>query len=200
MVRHPGDAVGRVRGHRPAGRYPGGEAAARVVETIVASWPECTADDVNRLLGIGAVPEREGFPYCEPPEPLRGVLVRSVSGALRILGESLPASLPIVDQDFRDTGSLLQVKEQVRLVRFVARWGILVSLSLLGVIMALAVRSWRGLARWWGIPLLLGGSDRVSSGAHGGRVPAPAHGPDDGRARCDPCDHRPGAGHDGGAH
>ncbi len=135
----------------------GGEPAARVVETIVASWPECTADDVNRLLGIGAVPEQEGFPYCEPPEPLRGVLVRSVSGALRILGESLPASLPIVDQDFRDTGNLLQVKEQVRLVRFVARWGILVSLSLLGVIMALAVRSWRGLARWWGIPLLLGG-------------------------------------------
>jgi hypothetical protein len=88
---------------------------------------------------------------------LRGVLVRSVSGALRIMGESLPASLPIVDQDFKDTGNLMQVKEQVRLVRFVARWGILVSLSLLGVIMALSVRSWRGLARWWGIPLLLGG-------------------------------------------
>jgi hypothetical protein len=134
-----------------------GEAAAGVVEAMIASWPDCTADDVDRLLGIGAVPGKQGFPYCEPPEPLRGVLARTVSGTLRIMGESLPARLPIVDQDFADAGNLMQVKEQVRLVRFVARWGILVSLSLLGVIMALAVRSWRGLARWWGIPLFLGG-------------------------------------------
>jgi hypothetical protein len=134
-----------------------GEAAAGVVEAMIASWPDCTADDVDRLLGIGAAPGTQGFPYCEPPEPFRGILARSVIGALRIMGESLPARLPIVDQDFKDAGNLMQVKEQVRLVRFVARWGILVSLSLLGVIMALAVRSWRGLARWWGIPILLGG-------------------------------------------
>jgi hypothetical protein len=134
-----------------------GEAAAGVVEAMIASWPDCASDDVDRLLGIGAVQGQEGFPYCEPPEPLRGVLARTVSGTLRILGESLPARLPIVDQDFPNAGNLMQVKEQVRLVRFVARWGILVSLSLLGVIMALAVRSWRGLARWWGIPLFLGG-------------------------------------------
>jgi hypothetical protein len=133
------------------------EAAARAVETIVASWPECTLEDVGQLLGMGVVPGQEGFPYCEPPEPLRGVLVRSLAGALRLMGEGLPARLPIVDQQYEDAGNLMQVKEQVRLVRFVARWGILVSLSLLGMIMALAVRSWRGLARWWGIPLLLGG-------------------------------------------
>ena len=134
-----------------------GEAAAGVVEAIIASWPDCSADDVDRLLGIGAAQGMQGFPYCEPPEPLRGILARSVSGTLRIMGESLPVRLPIVDRDFMDAGNLMQVKEQVRLVRFVARWGILVSLSLLGVIMALAVRSWRGLARWWGIPLFLGG-------------------------------------------
>lgn len=134
-----------------------GEPAAGVVETIVASWPDCTSEDVGQMLGLGAVPGQEGFPYCEPPEPLRGVLVRTIAGSLRIIGEALPAQLPIADQDFGESGNPLQVKEQVRLVRFVARWGILVSLSLLGVIMVLAVRSWRGLARWWGIPLLLGG-------------------------------------------
>lgn len=135
----------------------GGEAAAGVVETIVASWPECTLEAVGQMLGIGEVPGQEGFPFCEPSEPLRGVMVRSLAGAMRLMGEALPARLPIVDQSFDDTANLLRAKEQVRLVRFVARWGILVSLSLLGVIMALAVRSWRGLARWWGIPLLLGG-------------------------------------------
>jgi len=134
----------------------GGEAAG-VVEAIVSSWPECTLEAIGQMLGIGAVPGKEGFPFCEPSEPLRGVIVRSLAGAMRLMGEALPARLPIVDQGFDDTANLLRVKEQVRLVRFVARWGVLVSLSLLGVIMALAVRSWRGLARWWGIPLLLGG-------------------------------------------
>jgi hypothetical protein len=135
----------------------GGEAAAGVVETIVASWPDCTMEAVGQMLGFGAVPGEEGLSFCEPSEPLRGVFVRSLAGALRLMGEALPPRLPIVDQGFDDTANLMQVKEQVRLVRFVARWGILVSLSLLGVIMALAVRSWRGLARWWGFPLLLGG-------------------------------------------
>jgi hypothetical protein len=135
----------------------GGEAAAGAVETIVASWPACTLEDVGQLLGLGVVPGQEGFPYCEPPEPLRGVLVRMFAGALRLMGEGLPARLPIVNRDFGEAENLMQVKEQVRLVRFVARWGVLVSLSLLGVIMVLAVRSWRGLTRWWGFPLLFGG-------------------------------------------
>ncbi len=184
---------------RPLSAALGGEAAARVVETIVASWPECTADDVNRLLGIGDVPGQEGFPYCEPPEPLRGVLVRSVSGALRILGESLPANLPIVDRDFRDTGNLLQVKEQVRLVRFVS------ALGNPGFPVAPGCDHGTGRAivaracALVGDPAPAGRLDRVSSGADGRRVPPPACGTDDGRARCDPCAHRAGTGHDGRA-
>lgn len=134
-----------------------GEAAADLVEAMVESWPACTLEDVTRMLGLGAVPEQEGFPYCEPPEPLRGLLVGALTGGIRLLAEGLPAEAPVVDQDFNDAEDLMRVKEQVRLVRFVSRWGILASFSLLGLIMALAVRSWRDLARWWGVPLLLGG-------------------------------------------
>jgi hypothetical protein len=134
-----------------------GEAAAGVIETIVESWPSCTLEDVTRMLGFGAVPGQEGFPFCEPPEPLRGLLVGALTGSLRWMADALPADLPVLDQDYSSTDDLLLVKEQVRMVRFVARWGILASLSLLGMIMAMAVRSWRGLTRWWGVPLLLGG-------------------------------------------
>jgi len=134
-----------------------GEAAAGVIESIVESWPACALEDVTRMLGVGAMPGQEGFPLCEPPEPVRGLLVGALTGSLRLLADALPASLPILDQDYSSADNLMLVKEQVRLVRFVARWGILASLSLLGVIMALAVRSWRGLTRWWGIPLVLGG-------------------------------------------
>ncbi|MBM3122830.1 MAG: hypothetical protein FJZ97_11710, partial [Chloroflexi bacterium] len=120
-----------------------GEAAAGLVEAMVESWPACTLDDVTRMLGLGVVPGQEGFPYCEPPEPLRGLLVGALTGGMRLLAEGLPAEVPVVDQDFGDTEDLMLAKEQVRLVRFVSRWGILGSFSLLGLIMALAVRSWR---------------------------------------------------------
>ena len=134
-----------------------GEAAAGLVEAMVESWPACTLDDVTRMLGLGVVPGQEGFPYCEPPEPLRGLLVGALTGGMRLLADGLPAVAPVVDRDFGEAEELMLAKEQVRLVRFVSRWGILASFSLLGLIMALAVRSWRDLARWWGVPLLLGG-------------------------------------------
>jgi hypothetical protein len=147
-----------------------GEAAAGVVEMVVESWPACTLEAIGQMIGIGAIPGEQGFPYCEPPEPLRGVVVSAATGALQLLGNSLPARLTIVDQGFEDSDKLMQTKEQVRMLRFVARWGILVSLSLLGVITMLAVRSWKGLTRWWGIPLLLGGLLAFLPVALGGRL------------------------------
>ena len=148
----------------------GGEAAAHVVEMVVESWPSCTLEDVGKMIGIGTIPGEQGFPYCEPPEPLRGVVVSAAAGSLHLLGESLPARLAIVDQGFKDSDKLMQTKEQVRMIRFVARWGIIVSLALLGVITMLAVRSWRGLTRWWGIPLLLGGLLASLPALMGGRL------------------------------
>jgi hypothetical protein len=131
--------------------------AAGVVEMVVESWPACTLEDVGKMIGIGAVPGQQGFPFCEPPEPLRSVVVSGTAGALRLAAESLPARVTIVDQGYEDSDRLMQTKEQVRMLRFVARWGILASLALLGAITVLAVRSWRELTRWWGVPLLLGG-------------------------------------------
>jgi uncharacterized membrane protein YtjA (UPF0391 family) len=147
-----------------------GEASARVVEMVVESWPACTLADVGKMIGIGAIPGEQGFPYCEPPEPLRSVVVSAAAGALQLLGESLPARLAVVDQGFKDSDKLMQTKEQVRMLRFVARWGIIVSLALLGVITMLAVRSWKGLTRWWGIPLLLGGLLAFLPVLLGGRI------------------------------
>jgi hypothetical protein len=133
------------------------EESAGLVEAIVESWPACTLEDVGQMIAQGAVPGQQGFPFCEPPEPLRSVVVGGVVGGLRLAGRTLPDTVAIVDQVFADSDRLLETKEQVRMLRFVARWGILASLGLLGVITLVAVRSWRGLARWWGLPLLLGG-------------------------------------------
>jgi hypothetical protein len=134
-----------------------GEPAALVVEMVVESWPSCTLEDVGKMIGIGAMPGEQGFPFCEPPEPLRGVVVGALTETFRQFGGSLPARIAIVDRAFQDGNRLMQAKERVRMLRFFGTWGILVSLALLGVITAAAVRSWKALTRWWGIPLLLGG-------------------------------------------
>jgi hypothetical protein len=52
---------------------------------------------------------------------------------------------------------LTELKARIRLARALARWAWMIPASILGVIMALAIRSWPGLARWWGIPLGVAG-------------------------------------------
>jgi hypothetical protein len=144
--------------------------AGAVVEAIVESWPSCTLEDVGKMISLGAAPGEQGFPFCEPPEPLRGVVVSGLTVTLRFVAQTLPARVPIVDETFADTDELLASKEQVRMVHFVARWGILVCLGLLGIITMAVIRSWKGLARWWGIPLLAGGILAFLPAWFGGRI------------------------------
>jgi hypothetical protein len=78
------------------------------------------------------------------------------------MARDLPAKADLLSTDAGLAGQnpeeLMALKEQLRLLRGFSRWGWLLPLSLLGLIMALAVRSLRGLTRWWGIPVLLGGA------------------------------------------
>ena len=46
-----------------------------------------------------------------------------------------------------------RLKQGLRLVRALARWGWLLPLSTLGLIAAVVARSWPQLLRWWGVPL-----------------------------------------------
>jgi hypothetical protein len=55
------------------------------------------------------------------------------------------------------TPEVMRIKEDVRRMRALARWGWLIPLAVLFLILALAIRSWRGLAWGWGGPLIVGG-------------------------------------------
>lgn len=62
------------------------------------------------------------------------------------------------DQPYsQDMDDIAAMKEWIRLARALSRSSWLLPIALLGLIMALAVRSWGELGRWWGIPLLIGG-------------------------------------------
>lgn len=132
--------------------------AADLVEVVVDSWPPCSVRELAEM-SIGALFGGEDFVLCEPPEPLRsglvGILNASITASLRALPDQLTLGEPGAQEPA--SPELMQTKERIRLVRFLAGWSWLLSPALLGLVMALAVRTWRGWALWWGIPLILGG-------------------------------------------
>jgi hypothetical protein len=146
--------------------------ASRLVEIILASWPDCTVEQLDEL-ALAAISDAVPLQYCEPPEPFRSALAEFATQGVVQMARDLPpkASLLSGDSDLalRNAEELIRLKEQLRLLRGFSRWGWLLPLSLVGLIMALVVRSVRGLTRWWGIPLLLGGalSFLVAVGASG---------------------------------
>jgi hypothetical protein len=132
--------------------------ADELIEVVVDSWPPCTVDQVEvmaaQIFGLA-----EGFPFCEPPEPLRTGLVGMAGEAIKLGLYALPDQLSVSGGRANEKADpqILKAKEDLRLARALARWSWLLLPALLGLIMALAVRSWRGMAWWWGLPMILGG-------------------------------------------
>ena len=129
--------------------------AQELVTLLVDSWPECTPAQTERLrqqvVGTGGFPEEA---MCNPPEPLRTGLIAQGARFLTDSLKPLPAVIPLGDDSgpsgLEDVGRL---KQGIRLVRALARWGWLLPLSTLGLIAAVVARSWPQLLRRWGVPL-----------------------------------------------
>jgi hypothetical protein len=132
--------------------------ADELIEVVVDSWPPCSLEQVDvmaaQIFGLA-----EGFPFCEPPEPFRTGLVGMAGEAIKLSLYALPDQLSLSEEraDEKANPEILRFKVDLRLARALARWSWLLLPALLGLIMALAIRRWRGLAWWWGFPLILGG-------------------------------------------
>ena len=129
--------------------------AQELVTVIVDSWPVCSPEQAQQL-------EREGFVAgelpsvtCEPPEPLRTRLINSATELVLDRSSSLPSNRPIsgVAQTGGDQSGSNQLKRGLRFLRELSDVGWMLPTSLLGLIVALAVRSWPALLGWWGAPL-----------------------------------------------
>ncbi len=136
-----------------------GGGVTEVVDTIVDSWPSCSAAQMEHFREViefgGEFPEF----LCEPPEPFRSKVIDLISSQLIQVVREVPQELSLSgDQPYpRDMTDIAAMKEWIRLARALSRSSWLLPIALLGLIMALAVRSWGELGRWWGIPLLIGG-------------------------------------------
>jgi hypothetical protein len=137
--------------------------AAQLVEAIVDSWPACTTEQVNQMIAAGVGGSETPLFFCEPPEPHRSLLTTGATQTLVQQARALPSRLALGSAGTSQATpgmsleQILAFKERIRLARALSGWGWILPLSLLGLIMALVVRSWRHLAKWWGTPLFVGG-------------------------------------------
>lgn len=134
-----------------------GQGTERILEIIIESWPECSSEQIaiieSEFRSEGGIP----LLGCTPPEPFRTVTLELAADGFQAEARQIPSRIPLIDDVGGGAADLLEAKMALLQARLLARWGIIVPAALLGLIMALAVRSWRGWARWWGVPLLLGG-------------------------------------------
>ena len=133
-----------------------GGAIEAIVDTVVDSWPSCTPEEAERLR-TELITTGETERLCEPPEPIRGQVVDWIALALQDETQRLPDRIPLVERMPDQAGALASLKQDLRTTRALMRWGWLIPVSLLGWIMAFAIRGQGEWARWWGMPLALAG-------------------------------------------
>ena len=138
-----------------------GDGGKRIVERIVSSWPKC---DANQLAGWSENPPGSlaELPVCRPSSQSESLLLRQMDASAQMVASRTPNEIVLDQLTAADTGAgfteeiqSLQAPRQRLLA--IATWGWVVPVGLLLLIVALAVRSWRDLALWWGLPMLLAG-------------------------------------------
>lgn len=130
--------------------------AKELAREVVSSWPDCGQEQIQ-LLKIDALVRGELPPFfCQPPEPLRSRMIATATDFILSQTRNLPSFVSLGQGDGAEAPpeSIMESKRSLRFLRGFAEVGWMLSVSLLGLIVAVTVRSWPALLRWWGGPIL----------------------------------------------
>ncbi len=148
------------------------EKAERIADGLLVSWPECSSDLILQIqtgeLSPGAILDNR----CSPPKEFpRDMLVDTAAESIIVFFNNLPDELSIAEP-VEETQKEEINEARVRLNRLltVLVWLWLFPVFLLGLVMAMEIRSWRSLGLWWGIPLLSAGILALPAGLFIGSV------------------------------
>lgn len=128
-----------------------------IADTVVDSWPSCSPEQINMMRKAAVQGGDLEFDICEPPEPFRTRAVEIVSITFYEWVRESPSSIEFQEESEESIEEIMALKEQVRFLRAIMSFGWFLPVALLGLIMALSIRSLRNLGSWWGIPMILGG-------------------------------------------
>lgn len=141
--------------------------AERIARIVLSSWSTCSPEMISGRSPVEIKPDEYLENACVPEEPLAvRVVERHAADSIMAIYEELPETLFLVDevppedvQEFIDARKgLLRLQSLM-----MSLW--LAPVLLLGIVMVLQIRSWRGLGHWWGIPLAAAGFLAVPAAA-----------------------------------
>jgi hypothetical protein len=140
------------------------EHGANAVLIAYDNLPPCEQKEIDDYLyRLSLVPAGTEVLYnlCEFPEPWHDDQISDYENALFAVVDNVPAQFALTDElsGVADQGGAgpEALKEQLRLIRLIGMLAWVLPLAVVLLIVALAVRSLTGLARWLGLPLLVGG-------------------------------------------
>jgi hypothetical protein len=140
--------------------------ARTAVARVIGSWPDCTADKLTEF-AANLLTGEASLVYCAPPGALGELLATFLTTGLTTGVQALPPEL-VLTRGSQRPAEMLELKQNLVVLRAVGRWSWLVPLGMLLLILALVVRSLPDWGRWWGWPLLAAGLLSLASLLGGG--------------------------------
>jgi len=151
---------------RPIKEKMQGDSLFEIINLIVDTWPTCTQAQVDQMQQSMLESGQAPILFCEPPEPLRSELIDFAARRFQEFFREMPATFSTfeLDEQVQNPENVFLLKERIRTIRAFTIGGWLLSAALLGLIMVLAIRSWRDVAIWWGLPVLIAGVLTIALG------------------------------------
>jgi len=138
-----------------------GEEGEEAIMVAYGAMPECTQAEIDDFTArLAAVPPGVEVLYnlCQFPEPWQEDQVSDYVNALIDVNQNLPEqynfSQRLAEKSISNVANPEMLKSQLRTMRALARWGWLAAILLLALVAALAVRTFKSLGEFIGIPFV----------------------------------------------
>jgi hypothetical protein len=142
-----------------------GSEGEQAIMIAYAALPQCTQADVDDFEARGAkaaMDEKVLYNLCQFPDPYHDDQVSDYLASVKTASDAVPDQFKVGEgsqpESPADANQLRIIKLVLRTMRFLGHWGWVVPLLLAGIIIAIAVRSFRSLGNRIGIPLLISGA------------------------------------------
>lgn len=130
-----------------------GPAGTEALFGIVRAQPACSFEQIAQLTVGSLFGQTPSFMLCNPSDSLLDLFQPLIQSQVQAIAASIPDSVDLTPSKVGAESPL----KSLRSLRTLMRLSFLLPLGLLLLVGILAVRRWRDILTWWGIPLFAAG-------------------------------------------
>ncbi len=130
-----------------------GPAGTEALFGIVRAQPACSFEQIAQLTVGSLFGQTPSFMLCNPSDSLLDLFQPLIQSQVQAIAASIPDSVDLTPSKVGAESPL----KSLRSLRTLMRLSLLLPLGLLLLVGILAVRRWRDILTWWGIPLFAAG-------------------------------------------